>query len=537
VQQHIIPIERYQAGDLERCSAAIYLGTYYDNQVPEAFYRDYLRTSRNVLWAGYNIWKFPPETIRNLWGVEYSHLSKLDTANRDEQGEYGFFKYYDYKGAEFRKFTRQHPTDPKQLIAAFEIAVFKQPEEPVEAGDDCQTIAWARHSTKDQRVPYVLRNRNRWYIADSPFSFATEDDRYMILADLLFDVLDEPPRYPGKRPAVFRIEDVHCEIPLWQMYGMTDLLHRKRVPYGMSLIPVYSDPNGIVVKDIDKRFSVMSQHALFVDYLKYAKQRGSCFIFHGVTHQSGIRLNPFSGVSGDDFEFWDRVRNQPNRDDGPETIVARLEDGLQILEDSGVRPIAWLTPHYQASPQDYILFGQLFSWNVGRMIYFPFTSRQAERLPPSLAMDMGGAAVNGQRLKYLKDLQVGYPRGLLPSGQFLPFEIYGDVYGQRIIPENVGNLQPYMNEQVLRTHDIDDMIRIMRRNRLLRDVWGSFFVHPFYLGKRADFGVGRFPGDTQEFERLIDAARSFGYEFIDLAEFTKKNRHLMRPTPIELFLQ
>ena len=87
------------------------------------------------------------------------------------------------------------------------------------------------------------------------------------------------------------------------------------------------------------------------------------------------------------------------------------------------------------------------------------------------------------------------------------------------------SLQPYMNEQVLRTHDIDDMIRILRRNRLLRDVWGSFFVHPFYLGTRANYGVGRFPGDTQEFERLIDAARSFGYEFIDLAEFAKKNRN------------
>jgi hypothetical protein len=150
-----------------------------------------------------------------------------------------------------------------------------------------------------------------------------------------------------------------------------------------------------------------------------------------------------------------------------------------------------------------------------------------------LAMDIGGAADNGRRLPWLRDLKVEYPSGLLPSGQFFPYEVFGDAYGQRLIPENVGNLQPYINEQVLRTHDIDDMLRILRRNRVLRDVWGSFFVHAYDLGSRVDHGVGRFPGDTREFERLIDGARAYGYEFIDLADFTKKHRHLKRPTPIE----
>ena len=529
VQQEVIPIQNYQPGDLEQCFAAIYLGTYYNNQVPEAFFRDFARTSRNVVWAGYNIWNYPPETLGELWGVKYSHLSTLDTKNLDENEQYGFFKFYEYKGEQFYKFTRWHPEEPDQLLAAFEITVFDLLAVPT----DTEVVSWARHSTNDNRVPYVLRNRNRWYVGDSPFSFATEDDRYMIFADLLFDVLDEPPRHPGKRPALFRIEDVHCRIPLWELLTLTDLLHRKRVPFAMSLVPIFSDPNGIKFNDVRKRFSVMSQDALFVEYLDYAKQREASFIYHGVTHQSGNMLNPFSGTSGDDFEFWDRVRNQPMRDDGPEAIVTRLEDGLTILHESGVNPVAWLTPHYQASPLDYILFGQLYSWNVGRIVYFPFTARQAKRLPASLAMDSGGAAVNGQRLEWVKDLQVDYPPGLLPSGQFFPYEIFGDVYGQRIIPENVGNLQPYINEQVLRTHRIDDMLRILRRNSVLRDVWGSFFVHAYYLGSRANHGVGRFPGDTKEFERLIDGARSYGYEFIDLEEFTEKHKQLTRPTPLE----
>jgi uncharacterized protein YdaL len=532
VQQHVIPIERYQAGDMDRCAATIYLGTYYDNNVPAAFYRDFASTSRNVLWAGYNIWKYQPEQLLELWGVEYSHLSKLDTGSRDENGHYGFFKFYEYKGEQFRKFAQWHPDDASRLIAAFEIAVF----DIVDEDRGCEVVAWAQHSTSGQRVPYVLRNKNRWYIGDSPFSFVTESDRYMILADLLFDILDEPPRHTGKRPALFRIEDVHAEIPLWQLRTLTDLLHRRQVPFAMSVIPIFSDPHGINEKDVGKRFSVMSQNALFVKYIQSAKQRGASFIYHGVTHQSGTSINPFSAVSGDDFEFWDRVRNAPMRDDRPEVIVPRLEDGLKILEDTGIKPVAWLTPHYQASPLDYTLFGQLFSWNVGRVTYFPCTTRQARQMPPALAMDVGGAAANGQRQAWFQDLQVQYPRELLPSGQFYPYEIFGDVYGQRIIPENVGNLQPYMNEQVLRTHNVDDMVRILRRNRVLRDVWGSFFIHPFYLERRDAQGVGRFPGDTKEFERLIDAARSYGYEFIDLAEFTGKYRHLKRPAPIEELL-
>jgi uncharacterized protein YdaL len=533
VQQHVIPIQRYRPGDIDRSFATIYLGTYYNNDVPAAFYQDFARTSRNVLWAGYGIWKYQPEELRKLWGVEYSHLSKLDTGSRDEHGHLGFFKFYEYQGEQFTKFSQRHPDDPNRLVAAFEIAVLNV----VRQDPEVEVVAWARHSTNGKRVPYVLRNNNRWYIGDSPFSFATEEDRYLIFADLLFDILDEPPRHTGKRPAVFRIEDVHSEIPLWQLYTLTDLLDRKQVPFAMSVIPIFSDPHGIDKDDVARRLAVMSQDALFVDYVKYAKQRGASFIYHGVTHQSGTMRNPFSGLSGEDFEFWDRVRNKPMPDDRPEVVIRRLEDGLEILEESGIRPIAWLTPHYQASPLDYVLFGQLFTWNVGRIIYFPFTARQARRLPESLTMDLAGSEANGQRLAWFEDLQFRYAEELLPSGQFLPYEVFGDVYGQRIIPENVGNIQPYLNEQVLRTETVDDMIRILRRNRVLRDAWGSFFVHPFRLSRRADEGIGRFPGDTKELERLIDAARAYGYEFIDLTEFTAKYRHLRRPAPIEQFLE
>src|SRR5690606_12464552 len=115
-------------------------------------------------------------------------------------------------------------------------------------------------------------------------------------------------------------------------------------------IPIYVDAFGVQAHREEERFTPMTEHAGFLEFVKYARERGASFIYHGVTHQGGKRVNPFSGVSGDDFEFWDRVANRPMPGDSPEFVVNRIEDGLRLLEDGGIRPFAWLTPHYQASP-------------------------------------------------------------------------------------------------------------------------------------------------------------------------------------------
>ena len=84
LSQIVIPIERYEKGQLDRCRASFYLGTYFDNAVPAAFLEDFASTRRRVLWAGYNLWKLRPETLERLWGTRYAGLSKLDEAKRDE---------------------------------------------------------------------------------------------------------------------------------------------------------------------------------------------------------------------------------------------------------------------------------------------------------------------------------------------------------------------------------------------------------------------------------------------------------------------
>jgi hypothetical protein len=93
-----------------------------------------------------------------------------------------------------------------------------------------------------------------------------------------------------------------------------------------------------------------------------------------------------------------------------------------------------------------------------------------------------------------------------------------------------------MNEQVHKTLVIEDLIRILRRNRVLRDNWGSFFIHPFQVEETKNEGIGNYPMDTTEIEKLIDAARDAGYRFIDLKKWVHEAPLEKRPEPIETFL-
>lgn len=532
-QQIISPIEKYAPGQIEKCEASFYLGTYYNTEIPDSFISDYIKTKRNVVWAGYQVWKIPKEDLARMWGVEFQGLSSLDLENKDAKGRPGFFRFYDYQGETFQKYGEFDFVDKSKFMASFEIILFKLLTGEAEK----KVVSWAKHSTqKNLKTPYVIKDENHWYFGDSPFYFATEEDRYLILADILFDVLKEKPvRGDSDRPAVFRLEDIHPKVQLWYLYKMTDLLYEHKVPFSMTVVPIFTDPLGILEDRVEERFVPITQKREFIDFLKYAEARGATFIFHGVTHQYGKKPNPFSATTGDDFEFWDRVNNIPVDRDSTSFVVNRIEEGRKLLAEAGIQPIAWVSPHYQASPLDYVIFGQLFRWNMGRMIYFPFSKSGNSTLPDSLSIEAHPNIPSGERLKYFQNLKVEYPSKMLPNGQYYPYEIFGDCYGQRVVPENVGNVQAYLNEQVLRTLTIDDMVRIMKRNRKMRDTWASYFIHPFLLEETGGEGLARFPGDVSEIERLVKSSREAGYEFINLKDWIDKQPLTRRPEPIEVF--
>ncbi|MCB9025523.1 MAG: DUF2334 domain-containing protein [Bdellovibrionaceae bacterium] len=542
LQQIIAPIEYYQSGDLDRCRASIYIGSHYDSPIPPDFIKDYLSTKKNVAWLGYNIWRKPE--LAALFGYKYIGLSKLNSEILDFQGLPTFYKGIDYKGERFTKFGDWSQSLPKVFLAAFEMVELQPLNEGLEEDIKgkskpstnklkTQVLAKAVHNGTKEERPYILRNKNHFYIADAVYSFMHESDRYMIFTDLLFDILNLPPRHT-KKMAVMRMEDVHPLMPLDSLYTFSRTLKSLNVPLNVSIIPFFFDPLDLADRDYNEEFVAASQKKSFVEWIKEVQKDKACFIWHGVTHQYGRIKNPFEGSSGGDFEFWDAIKNQPVKEDSAKWVLNRLYDGYYELNKIGVQPKIWLTPHYQASTLDNILFSRVMPWNMGRMIYnnFEWLSPIPSHKKKYWFQDTD---VESQALR-LKELSNISYKITSPwwNGQIFPFEIYGDIHGQRILPENLGNSQPFENAHVIRPRSVQEMVADAKRNLVLRDVWASYFYHPFLFDHYNEGGRGRFRGDPSELVYLINEIKKMGYEFIDLEKFVLENVDKLRPEPVYL---
>ncbi len=81
--------------------------------------------------------------------------------------------------------------------------------------------------------------------------------------------------------------------------------------------------------------------------------------------------------------------------------------------------------------------------------------------------------------------------------------------------------------------NVDDLIRILKRNRKLRDVWGSLFLHPYLLDTVENGGIAESTGDTTKLEKLLTAIKDLDYEVVDMKVWAKENRD-RRPKTFEV---
>lgn len=537
LQQVVAPIENYKKGDLNRCKASIYVGTHFDAKIPEVFHTDYIETKKNVAWLGYGIWK-NPELLPKTFNYRYQKLTTLDTVRIDQSGKPTYFKWIDYKGERFKKFGEWSAQKPRVFMAPFEMSALAAVDM---VKNDTQILAVAEHNGTSERLPYILRNKNHFYVADSVFSFMHESDRYMVFADLLFDILNEQPRNK-KKYAVMRIEDVHPMIDNQVLELISSTLKKLNVPINISIIPFYYDSLQYDDRPASESFMPASQRPNFVKWVKDLQANNATFIWHGVTHQYSKLKNPFTGASGDDFEFWNARTNKPIAEDSAKYLIDRMFIGYKELSKINIKPYIWITPHYQSSALDNMLFSYLVPWSMGRVIYQNFILKGP--LPAhTKATWYTDADENKQRsrLQYLSKIDLST---ISPwSGQMFPYEIYGDVYGQRLLPENLGNVQPKLNDQVVYPRTADEIIADAKRNLVLRDVWASYFYHPFLFQvpdvlnpKHLPLGssyrsLAEFDGDTREMERVVNELKKMGYEFINIENFARQNVDVLRPEP------
>ncbi len=471
-QVDMVPVHDYVAGQVNNYDATFYLGAYYDNQVPPAFLADVTTTTKTVVWFKYNLWQIawnPAYDFQNRFGFGFSGLRGLNALPSAANPAPGFFntitykslpfvKYYDYAGGAVA-------ADPDVGIVA------------VTDTNKATTLVPMSNPKTSETAPYIVRAGNFWYVADLPFSYIGPRDRYLVLTDLLHDMLGVD--HATSHKAMVRLEDVGAMVSVSAMKSLTNYLYQRRIPFSIATIPYYADPLGTYNGGVPM-FVPMSQASNLKTSLNYALTRGGEIVMHGYTHQYSNMRNKYTGVSGDDYEFWNIVDNTPVIEDSLAWALSRYQAGLQELSSNGYTATAWETPHYHGSALASKAAAQTFAKTYQRVVYF--TADQPNFNAP-VAKDFG-------------------------VGQIFPYPIKSDYYGQRVLPESLGNIE-YDISSIDPTSNYNytwqDIVTNAQYVKTVRDGYASFFFHPFWL--EPALGV---PG-LADFKKVIQGISNLGF--------------------------
>jgi len=477
-QVDLRPVHQYQPALMETYAATFYLGAIYDNPLPPAFLADAARTQKPLVWFKYNLWKLawdPAYNFSATRGLSFVGLRGFNAPPASGNPEPGFFDTVTYKDKAFVKFY--------QYDSANNVANADPDIGQVGIADPAKVVQVATISNPKnagETVPYVARAGNFWYVADVPFSFIGPRDRYLVMADLLHDMVGI--QHAESRLAMVRLEDVGALVDPGSMQQLSDYLAQQGVPFSIGVIPRYTDPlgayNGGVPMTI--RFARATD---LRNSLTYARARGGEIVMHGFTHQYANVRNPHTGVSGDDFEFWNIVTNTPVAEDSITWARNRLQTGLKELTDNGFPTTVWETPHYHASPLASKAMPQVFPTSYHRAVYY---TADRPNLTAATARDYA-------------------------AGQFFPYVIQRDYYGQRILPEGLGNIEYDIRDidpTSFYNYTPQDILTNADYVTAVRDGFASFFFHPFWL----EPGLG-VPG-FDDFRTTVEGITAKGFRWV-----------------------
>lgn len=302
-----------------------------------------------------------------------------------------------------------------------------------------QVLATA--GSEEDSAPFVIRSGPFWYFAGPVFSDTVDNNQSLVFADLLHEILGVS--HPAERRALVRIEDVSADSDPDDLRRVADLLAARRVPFQIALIPIFRDPGNHIELTLTDRPDV-------VEALHYMVARGGTVIMHGVTHQ-------LNGVSGDDYEFWDRLTSRTTADGSLAALRPKLERGFEECFRAGLYPVAFETPHYAASQEHYRSLATVFSHCYDRRMVIDTELTQ-------------------QAFPYLST----------------------DLTGQRIIPENLGYIESEKPEAT-------QISAAAHRLLAVRDPVASVFFHPFM--------------PIHYLEEILTALQRDGYHFVSIKDF------------------
>ncbi len=443
------PVESYQKNDYQNYDFMIYYGALYDTPLPQAFKDDMLTTTKPIMWIGYNLWKVAVAPDWRSYNSEFEAKFGVRYRTLDSSG-YPNINYNGYKLAK----SQYDPTLTVVDVLDSSLAT---------------VLATAENSAGDT-VPYAVKANNLWLIGDNPLMYAYMADRGWVIADLFHDFFGIP--HSTVHKAFVRIEDVHPDTDPASIIAIADYLYSENVPFGLCVIPEYRDPLGDYTGGVPNTVKIEGNKA-FVNAINYALNKGGKIIQHGYTHQYSNIKNPYNGVTGDDFEFYRLTLNSLGQQSfegaipGDSTAWAydRIKTGQQILSKQGWNSVAWNTPHYIATADDYKAFFKLYKVSVDRGLSF---------------------ANGADGSTYL--LQ-----------QVLPYVTQKDQFGFFRSPENLGYIDTLGGEWQGPQLPAD-LIERARKNLAVRDSMSGFYFHWFV--------------DINYLKTTVTGIKGLGYKFV-----------------------
>jgi uncharacterized protein YdaL len=306
-----------------------------------------------------------------------------------------------------------------------------------------------------------------------------EEDRYLVFADLLFDAL--APGTPTRHRALIRLEDIDPTNDPTLLQGVADYLSSMGIPFGMCVSSFYRDPLGYYNNGVPQ-FLHLKESPGVVSALQYMLSRGGRLIAEGWTHQWDGGIDPFTGVTGDDFELYRVIQNAdltltyvgPLSDDSnPNWVKGRLSSLNKEFTQAGMAPpTIFMFPHYAGSAYDYRMVASSFSTRWERALYF-------------------GGVLSGGTIDHSHTF-----------GQVFPY-VVRDVYGSKVVPENLGNIEP-LPWEIWPARLPADIVNAANKNLVVRDGFASFYFHPYYW---ADY--------SQYLRDTVSGILNLGYTFVD----------------------
>lgn len=153
--------------------------------------------------------------------------------------------------------------------------------------------------------------------------------------------------------ALIRLEDVSPwyaiqENGLEVLRKTADYLYSEHVPFHVSVVPIYINPQEHISLDMSDPNS--PEMKAFRETILYMATRGGVIGIHGYTHQHG------EGISTADFEF-----GKCNECSTDTYALEHMKSAVETFEKSGIKFYYWETPHYTATPSQYKVFAKYFT--------------------------------------------------------------------------------------------------------------------------------------------------------------------------------